>query len=152
MTRFSQVQRKLLILISRDCKLWISHISSKFLKIHIWDRGLNIKGRERNRKEKESAEMNLWTKVHGLRETRWHRFSKTGGTGFCRQHMIYPWLTRLQFPIHLFFLPLSPTTQNSKRRGREGDFLAIWGFHQGFQGLGQDLGSPTRLDRIPLHS
>jgi hypothetical protein len=30
--------------------------------------------------------------------------------------------------------------------------LAIWGFHQGFQCLGQDLGPPTRLDRIPLHS
>jgi hypothetical protein len=28
--------------------------------------------------------------------------------------------------------------------------LAIWGFHQGFQGLGQDLDSPTQLDRIPL--
>jgi hypothetical protein len=30
--------------------------------------------------------------------------------------------------------------------------LAIWGFHQGFQGLGQDFSSPTRWDRFPLHS
>jgi hypothetical protein len=51
---------------------------------------MNIKGREINRNEKGSAEMNLWTKVHGLSETRWHRFSKTGGTGFCWQHRIYP--------------------------------------------------------------
>jgi hypothetical protein len=43
---------------------------------------MNIKGRERKRNEKGSAEMNLWTKVHGLSRTRWHRFSKTGGTGF----------------------------------------------------------------------
>jgi hypothetical protein len=35
---------------------------------------MNIKGRERKRNEKGSAEMNLWTKVHGLSETRWHRF------------------------------------------------------------------------------
>jgi predicted transposase YdaD len=33
-----------------------------------------IKGRERKRNEKRSAEMNLWTKVHGSSETRWHRF------------------------------------------------------------------------------
>jgi hypothetical protein len=49
-----------------------------------------IKGRKRKRNEKGSAEMNLWTKVHGLNRTRWHRFLKTGGTGFCRQHRIYP--------------------------------------------------------------
>jgi hypothetical protein len=46
---------------------------------------MNIKGRERKRNEKGNAVLNLWTKVHGLNETRWHRFSKTGGTGFCRQ-------------------------------------------------------------------
>jgi hypothetical protein len=51
---------------------------------------MNIKGRERKRNEKGSAEMNLWTKVHGLSETRWHQFSKTGGTGFCQQYRIYP--------------------------------------------------------------
>jgi hypothetical protein len=43
---------------------------------------MNIKGRERKRNEKGSAEMNLWTKVHALSETWWYRFSKTGGTGF----------------------------------------------------------------------
>jgi hypothetical protein len=93
MTRFSQVQRKLLILISRDCKLWISHTSSKSLKSISETEGcakMNIKGRERKRNEKGSAEMNLWTKVHGSSETRWHRFLKTGGTDFCRQHRIYP--------------------------------------------------------------
>jgi hypothetical protein len=51
---------------------------------------MNIKGRERKRNEKESADLKIWTKVHGLSRTRWHRFSKTGGTGFCRQHKIYP--------------------------------------------------------------
>jgi hypothetical protein len=35
---------------------------------------MNIKGRERKRNEKGSAEMNLWTKVRGSSETRWHRF------------------------------------------------------------------------------
>jgi hypothetical protein len=93
MTRFSQVQRKLLILISRDCKLWISHISSKSLKSisEIEDCAkINIKGREIKRNEKGSAEMNLWTKVHVSSETRWHRSLKTGGTGFYRQHRIYP--------------------------------------------------------------
>jgi hypothetical protein len=93
MIRFSRVQKKLLISISRDCKLWISPISSKSLKIHSETEGcakMNIKGRERKRNEKGSAKMNLWTKVHGLSETRWHRFSKTGGTGFCRQYRIYP--------------------------------------------------------------
>jgi hypothetical protein len=77
MSRFSQVQRKLLILILRDCKLWISHISSKSLKSISETMGcakMNIKGRERKRNKKGSAEMNLWTKVHGLSETRWHRF------------------------------------------------------------------------------
>jgi hypothetical protein len=79
MTRFSQVQRKLLILISRDCKLWISHISLKSLKSISETEGctkMNIKGRERKRNEKGSAEMNLWTKVKGSSETWWHRFSK----------------------------------------------------------------------------
>jgi hypothetical protein len=88
MARLSQFQRKLIILISRDCKLWISHISSKSLKSISKTEGcakMNIKGRERKRNEKGSAEVNLWTKVHGSSETRWHRFLKTGGTGFCRQ-------------------------------------------------------------------
>jgi hypothetical protein len=88
MTRFSQVQRKLLILISRDCKLWISHISSKSLKSISETEGcakMNIKGREIKRNEKGSAKVDLWTKVHRSSETRWHRFLKTGGTGFCRQ-------------------------------------------------------------------
>jgi hypothetical protein len=92
MERFSQVQRKPLILISRYCKLWISHISLKSLKSISKTKGcakMNIKGRERKRNEKESAEMNLWTKVHWLSETQWHRFSQTSGTGFCRQHKIY---------------------------------------------------------------
>jgi hypothetical protein len=56
MTRFSQVQRKLLILISRDCKLWISHISSKSLKSICEIQGcakMNIKGRERKEMKKE---------------------------------------------------------------------------------------------------
>jgi hypothetical protein len=88
MTRFSQVQRKLLILISRDCKLWISHISSKYLKSISETEGcakMNIKGRERKGNEKGSAVLKIWTKVQWSSETRWHRFSKTGGTGFCRQ-------------------------------------------------------------------
>jgi hypothetical protein len=46
---------------------------------------MNIKGRERKRNEKGSADLKIWTKVHGLSRTRWHRFFKTGGTGFCRQ-------------------------------------------------------------------
>jgi hypothetical protein len=93
MARFSQVQRKLLILISMDCKHWISHISSKSLKSISETKGcakMNVKGRERKRNEKGIAEMNLWTKVHVLSETRWHPFSKTGGTGFCWQHRVYP--------------------------------------------------------------
>jgi hypothetical protein len=40
MARLSQVQKKLLISISREWKLWISPISSKSLKILISDRGL----------------------------------------------------------------------------------------------------------------
>jgi hypothetical protein len=28
--------------------------------------------------------------------------------------------------------------------------MAIWGLNSGIQGLKQDFGSPTRLDRIPL--
>jgi hypothetical protein len=93
MTRFSQVQRKLLILISRDCELWISHISKKSFKSISETEGcanMNIKGRERKGNEKGSADLKIWTKVHGLSRTRWHRFSKTSGTGFCRQHRIYP--------------------------------------------------------------
>jgi hypothetical protein len=35
---------------------------------------MNIKGRERKRKEKGSTKMNLWTEVHRLSRTRWHRF------------------------------------------------------------------------------
>jgi hypothetical protein len=50
---------------------------------------MNIKGRKRKGNEKGSAVLKIWTKVHGLSETRWHRFSKTGGTGFCWQHRIY---------------------------------------------------------------
>jgi hypothetical protein len=88
MARFSQVQRKLLILIPRDCKLWISHISSKSLKSISEIEGcakMNIKGRERKGNEKGSAVLKIWTKVRGSSKTRWHRFLKTGGTGFCRQ-------------------------------------------------------------------
>jgi hypothetical protein len=48
-----------------------------------------IKGRERKRNEKGSAILKIWTKVHELSETQWHRFLKTGGTVFCRQHRIY---------------------------------------------------------------
>jgi hypothetical protein len=62
MARLSQVQRKLLILVSRDCKLWISHISSKSLKSISETKGcakMNIKGRERKRNKKGSVEMNL---------------------------------------------------------------------------------------------
>jgi hypothetical protein len=77
----------------------------------------NIKGKEIKRNEKGSAEMNLWTKVHGLSETRWHRFLSAAQD------------IPVTYPVtisHSFHLPhLSPTTQNSKRRGREGDFLAI---------------------------
>jgi hypothetical protein len=93
MARFSQVERKLLILISRDCKLWISPISSKSLKSISDTNGsakMDIKGRKRKRNEKGSANLKIWTKVHGLSRTRWNRISKTGGTGFCRQHRIYP--------------------------------------------------------------
>jgi hypothetical protein len=43
---------------------------------------MNIKGIEIKRNVKGRAEVNLWTKVHGSRETRWHQFLKTGGTGF----------------------------------------------------------------------
>jgi hypothetical protein len=35
---------------------------------------MNIKGRERKGNEKGSAVLKIWTKVHGLSETRWHRF------------------------------------------------------------------------------
>jgi hypothetical protein len=66
--RFSQVQRKLLILISRDCKLWISLISSKSLKSISETKGcakMDIKGRERKRNEKGGADLKIWTKVHG---------------------------------------------------------------------------------------
>jgi hypothetical protein len=73
MTRFSQVQRKLLILISRDYKLWISHVSSKSLKSISETEGCDkmyIKDRERKRNEKGSADLKIWTKVHGLRRTR----------------------------------------------------------------------------------
>jgi hypothetical protein len=76
MVRLSQVQRNLLILISRDCKLWISLISSKSLKSISETNGcakMDIKGRERKRNEKGSVDLKIWTKVHGLR---------TGGTGF----------------------------------------------------------------------
>jgi hypothetical protein len=62
MTRFSQVQRKLLILISRDCKLWISHISSTSLKSISKTEAyakMNINSKERKGNEKGSAEMNL---------------------------------------------------------------------------------------------
>jgi hypothetical protein len=51
---------------------------------------MNIKGLEIKRNGKGRAKVNLWTKVHGSSETRWHRFLKTGGTGFCQQHRIYP--------------------------------------------------------------
>jgi hypothetical protein len=51
---------------------------------------MDIKGRKRKRNEKGSANLKIWTKVHGLSRTRWNRISKTGGTGFCRQHRIYP--------------------------------------------------------------
>jgi hypothetical protein len=77
----------------KGLKLWISLISSKSLKSISETNGcakMDIKGRERNMNEKGSANLKTWTKVHGLSETRWHRFSKTGGTGFCRQHRIYP--------------------------------------------------------------
>jgi hypothetical protein len=93
MTRFSQVQRKLLILISRDRKLWISLISSKSLKSKSETNGsakMDIKGRGRKRNEKGSTVLKIWTKVHGSSETRWHRFLKTGGTGFCWRHRMYP--------------------------------------------------------------
>jgi hypothetical protein len=46
---------------------------------------MNIKGIEIKKNGKGRAEVNLWTKVHRSSETRWHRFLKTGGTGFCRQ-------------------------------------------------------------------
>jgi hypothetical protein len=55
MAILSQVQRKLLILIIRDCKLWISLISSKSLKSISETKGyakMNIKGRDRKRNEK----------------------------------------------------------------------------------------------------
>jgi hypothetical protein len=51
---------------------------------------MDIKGRERKRNEKGSANLKIWTKVHESREIRWHRFLKTGDTGFCRQHRINP--------------------------------------------------------------
>jgi hypothetical protein len=50
---------------------------------------MNIKGRERKGNEKGSAVLKIWTKVRGSSETLWHRFLKTGGTGFCRQHKKY---------------------------------------------------------------
>jgi hypothetical protein len=46
---------------------------------------MNFKGRERKRNEKRSAVLKIWTKVHGSSETRWHRFLKTGGTGFWKR-------------------------------------------------------------------
>jgi hypothetical protein len=51
---------------------------------------MNVKGREREGNEKGSAVLKIWTKVRGSSETRWHRFLKTGDTGFYRQHRIYP--------------------------------------------------------------
>jgi hypothetical protein len=102
--------------------------------------------RQRKKEEwKGSAEMNLWTKVHGLSQNPVAPVS-VGSTRYTRD------LPGFSLSFTPFTPPLSPTTQNSKRREREGDFLAIWGFHQGFQGLEQDLGPPTRLDWIPLHS
>jgi hypothetical protein len=60
MARLSQVQKKLLILISRDSKLWISLISSKSLKSISETNDcakMDIKVRKRKRKEEGSAEM-----------------------------------------------------------------------------------------------
>jgi hypothetical protein len=94
----------------------------KISQIHIWDNDcakMDIKGRERKRNEKGSADLKIWTKVHGLSRTRWHRFSKTGGTGFCRQHRIYSWLTRLQLLLHPFTPPLShPRLRTGKGEAR----------------------------------
>jgi hypothetical protein len=127
----------------------------KSLKIHIWDRGLCKNEYKRLRKREEwkrkcrnefmdkSPRVEL-NPVEPVSQNWWHRFLSAA--------LDIPVTYPVTITSSLHFPPLSPTTQNSKRRGREGDFLAIWGFHQGFQGLGQDLGSPTRLDRIPLHS
>jgi hypothetical protein len=78
---------------------------------------MNIKGLEINRNGKGRAEVNLWTKVHGSSETRWHRFLSA------TQDIPVTYPVTVTSSPHL--PPLSPTTQNSKRRGRGGDFLAI---------------------------
>jgi hypothetical protein len=49
------------LFISRDCKLWISPISSRSFQFISEKEGcakMNLKGRKRKRKEKGSAEMN----------------------------------------------------------------------------------------------
>jgi hypothetical protein len=51
MARLSQVQRKLLILISRDCKLWISPISSKSLKSAFETKGFANEYKRQRKKE-----------------------------------------------------------------------------------------------------
>jgi hypothetical protein len=51
--------------------------------------------------------MNLWTKVHGLSETRWHRFPKpvapvfVGSRGYTRDLPGYSYLFTPFTPIHL---------------------------------------------------
>jgi hypothetical protein len=92
MTRLSS-SREATLSISRDCKLWIPPFHQNLSKSISETEGcakMNIKGRKRKRKEKGSAILKLWTEVHGLSRTQCHRFSKTSGTGFCRQHRIYP--------------------------------------------------------------
>jgi hypothetical protein len=127
----------------------------KISQIHIWNRGLCKNEYKRQRKKgkwKRKCRNEFMDKsprvkrnpVAPVFENRWHQFLSAA------QDIPVTYPVTVSHSLHL--PPLSPTTQNSKRRGREGNFLAIWGFHQGFQGLGQDLGPPTQLDRIPLHS
>jgi hypothetical protein len=51
--------------------------------------------------------------------------------------------------FHPHSSPFTPTTQNSKGEGPRGDFLAIGRCNRGIQGVRQDFGPPTWLDRIP---
>jgi hypothetical protein len=77
-------------------------------------------------------------------ENRWHRFLLAAQD----VPVTYP----VTVPPSPHLPPLSPTTQNSKRRGREGDFMAIWGLNRGIQGVKQESGPPIWWDGVSLGS
>jgi hypothetical protein len=83
--------------------------------------------------------MNLWTKVHGLSETRWHRFPKpvapvfVGSRGYTRDLPGYSYLFTPFTPIHL---PRLRTVKGERERRR---FLG-------------DLRIPPRISRLGTRS